>query len=175
MTPRRVLWMAGLLLVSMSVAMAAETTARHSLVVLFAPELEGKLEPCGCSARQLGGLSRMAALARELAGEAEKRGDAALVKQGRQHDPECVECHVVGLREHTGFRDPKATPNLAGVGCEMCHGPGNVHGRYTDRPYGRVHMPRCERCHDDEHDPDYDAAKAYEKIKHWKQRTGADK
>ena len=93
-----------------------------------------------------------------------------LVKHGRQHDPECAECHVVGLRKQTGFRGPRAKPNLAGVGCECCHGPGNVHGRYTDRPYGRANMPPCERCHDDEHDPRFDSAKAYGKIKHWKQR-----
>ena len=39
-------------------------------------------------------------------------------------DPDCVTCHVTGFGEATGFT------SIAGVGCEVCHGPGSL---YTDK------------------------------------------
>lgn len=51
----------------------------------------------------------------------------------RQFDPECVSCHVVGWHPtkhfpyESGFRNIENTPNLANVGCETCHGPGEGH------------------------------------------------
>ena len=43
-------------------------------------------------------------------------------------DAECLPCHTVGYGQKGGFVDIEKTPNHAGVGCEMCHGPG---GTYT--------------------------------------------
>jgi 2',3'-cyclic-nucleotide 2'-phosphodiesterase (5'-nucleotidase family) len=45
----------------------------------------------------------------------------------RQYDGECVSCHVVGFGLNTGFKSEKLTPQLRGVGCESCHGPGSLH------------------------------------------------
>lgn len=45
----------------------------------------------------------------------------------RYYDPECVQCHVVGLLHATGYQNQKQTPHLAHVGCESCHGPGSGH------------------------------------------------
>jgi hypothetical protein len=45
----------------------------------------------------------------------------------RNFDPECVVCHVVGLRTQSGFVSVAKTPQLANVGCESCHGPGSGH------------------------------------------------
>jgi hypothetical protein len=42
-------------------------------------------------------------------------------------DPACVKCHVTGYEEEGGFTSIAATPQLAGVGCEVCHGPGSVY------------------------------------------------
>ena len=45
----------------------------------------------------------------------------------RNFDGECVQCHVVGLLNKTGYEDQRSTPQLAHVGCESCHGPGSGH------------------------------------------------
>ena len=42
-------------------------------------------------------------------------------------DPACVKCHVTGYEKEGGFTSIDATPQLAGVGCEVCHGPGSVY------------------------------------------------
>ncbi len=47
-------------------------------------------------------------------------------------DANCVSCHVTGYGKEGGFTSIEETPELAGVGCEMCHGPG---GTYTQDGY----------------------------------------
>lgn len=48
---------------------------------------------------------------------------------GRNFDPECVICHVVGFEFTGGFETKEKTPHLQHVGCENCHGPGSGHAK----------------------------------------------
>lgn len=69
-----------------------------------------------------------------------KPGVAAEAKKAAKLDPSkdyttdatCVACHVTGHGKPGGFVDAATTPDLAGVGCEMCHGPG---GTYLGKQY----------------------------------------
>ena len=42
-------------------------------------------------------------------------------------DEACVACHVTGYGLEGGFRNVEETPDLVGVGCEMCHGAGGTY------------------------------------------------
>jgi hypothetical protein len=78
-------------------------------------------------------------------------------------DPECVSCHTTGYGREGGFVDEATTPDLIGVGCEMCHGAG---GTYVADEYmsiknknykradieavGSIYPPteaQCQQCH----------------------------
>lgn len=42
-------------------------------------------------------------------------------------DPKCVACHTTGFGKPGGFVDFATTPDLAGIGCEVCHGAGGTY------------------------------------------------
>jgi len=79
-------------------------------------------------------------------------------------DPACLRCHVTGLGKPGGFTSLEETPDMLGVQCEMCHGPGSIYtemmmkkqGTYTLEDYqtvGGLSMPTPEnnvctqQCH----------------------------
>lgn len=49
-----------------------------------------------------------------------------------QTNPACLKCHTTGYGKPGGY-DPKAetAADLAGVGCEACHGPGSVYKKLS--------------------------------------------
>ena len=86
----------------------------------------------------------------------------------RLYDPECISCHTVGLEYVGGYRSLETTPQLADVGCEMCHGPGYHHTQDVFAPYREI-FTECEDCHEHETSPLFDANREeyFEKVRHW--------
>lgn len=62
----------------------------------------------------------------------------------------CLKCHSTGYGERSGFVSYEATPHLADVGCESCHGMGYVHiVKYNKKAITRKpRMETCAKCHD---------------------------
>lgn len=91
----------------------------------------------------------------------------SLVERERNFDPECVVCHVTGLRNTGGFFSVEKTPDLANVGCEACHGPCKKHNEEPTAATPIEPKERtCERCHDPDNDPKFDFKIRWPKIKH---------
>lgn len=85
--------------------------------------------------------------------------------------PDCVSCHVVGYREQTGFVSAEETPDLRGVGCERCHGPGLAHvqsgGKQALGIIGGVTKSQlCTQCHDYEQSPTFLYGERWPQIQH---------
>lgn len=79
---------------------------------------------------------------------------------GQDDNPVCVRCHVVGLNSVGGFSSRALTNDLAGVGCEACHGPGRAHVENVQdaslRPPKNISSAVCGACHTGSHHPNYD-------------------
>ncbi len=89
-----------------------------------------------------------------------------LVKSGHEYDPECLKCHTVGMDYFTGFETIETTPELRGVGCESCHGPGSKHKETLSKGYGRVNVEQCIICHESEHSSHFIYEDYWKKIVH---------
>lgn len=92
---------------------------------------------------------------------------ATLEHEHHDRDPDCVSCHVVGLDKTQGFRTRAATPHLANVGCESCHGAGAAH---SEAPM-RANMPKigedsCMKCHVPAHSPAFNYSTYWLKVAH---------
>jgi hypothetical protein len=111
----------------------------------------------------------------------------------RNHDPECLSCHVVGWNPQryfpydSGFISFEQTPELINVGCENCHGPGSAHiaaengdvdvddaqleelRRQMVLPLAEAERT-CLECHDLDNSPGFQERGAFERywerIKH---------
>jgi hypothetical protein len=79
---------------------------------------------------------------------------------GQHENPDCVGCHTVGYGEPGGWVDRATTNDLAGVGCEACHGGAADHANnVTDvslRPAVDISANVCGRCHTGASQPNYD-------------------
>ncbi len=90
-----------------------------------------------------------------------------LEKEGHDRDPDCVECHVVGLASIYGFRSRQETPDLADVGCESCHGAGAAHSASPMQvKMGPIGEKSCMPCHKIENSPKFNFAEYWSKIRH---------
>ncbi len=81
--------------------------------------------------------------------------DPAFVAAGGQNNASCLPCHTVGYGLPTGFVSAAATPSLAGVQCENCHGPAARHAAAEDdpsvRPRVEIAATLCGGCHSASH------------------------
>jgi hypothetical protein len=98
-------------------------------------------------------------------GTRHRRAIASLARTGREIDPDCVVCHVIGYGERTGFTSVKETPALAMVGCESCHGPAADHQRGGAKP-SKDPRTSCRGCHNADTDPHFAFDTHWEKIRH---------
>ncbi|MES2792219.1 MAG: multiheme c-type cytochrome [Planctomycetota bacterium] len=112
----------------------------------------------------------------------------------RNHDMECLACHVTGWdpREvvpfETGFVSLEKTPHLKGQQCENCHGPGSDHVKQEElfkktrraqdplliKARQKIHLDEamvqketgCYKCHDGDNSPKFKFADYYKLISH---------
>jgi predicted CXXCH cytochrome family protein len=81
----------------------------------------------------------------------------SLKKSSQEKLPACVKCHVTGIEKDGGFIDYELTPEMAGVQCEVCHGPGSAHiagpsaKNITKDPGAAL----CRQCHTQGQDPGF--------------------
>jgi hypothetical protein len=93
----------------------------------------------------------------------------ALVKRGRQFDPDCLPCHTTRFDEPGGFSVKLQQTDLVQVQCESCHGDASGHIRMAKPPVlGRPGKQACLTCHSPDHSPAFE--KEYDrysqKIRH---------
>jgi predicted CXXCH cytochrome family protein len=92
------------------------------------------------------------------------RAMESLKKSNQESLPNCVKCHVTGYERDGGFIDNELTPEMAGVQCEVCHGPG---GHHVKSPMDKKMIKEpgedlCRQCHTKGQDPGFNYA---EKVK----------
>jgi hypothetical protein len=112
----------------------------------------------------------------------------------RNYDPECIACHAVGWNTVTnffpyqsGYLSEKETPKLINVGCENCHGPGEVHiraenhGTKAEQAIARKAVrvtkeemadpnsrkQNCWMCHDLDNSPEFKFDLYWPFVKHY--------
>lgn len=112
----------------------------------------------------------------------------------RNHDVECLACHVTGwdpremVRFDTGFQSLEKTAHLLNQQCENCHGPGSEHTRQEElfkkhrkandpqliKARQKIHLDEalaqketgCYKCHDGDNSPKFKFAEFYKQISH---------
>lgn len=90
-----------------------------------------------------------------------------LVREQKQDNVTCIPCHSTGYGEAMGFLDMTATPELASVQCEACHGPAKTHAAEPEKVKTALRKPgpeTCRRCHTAEQDSVFDYENMSKKV-----------
>ncbi len=88
-----------------------------------------------------------------------------LVDNHKDTAGECVECHVLGYKKPGGFQSGLATPTLANVQCESCHGMGTQHEAFAVQQQ-KVTEETCTKCHNKDNDPTWNFSAKLAKVTH---------
>ena len=95
-----------------------------------------------------------------------------LKAKGKDQDPECVSCHVLGFEVKGGFVSESDSPQFANVQCESCHGPAKAHvanpGIKPVLTGGGKTKEVCVSCHHLPHSSSFEFKKYWGKISHGK-------
>jgi hypothetical protein len=89
--------------------------------------------------------------------------------EGKPRSADCLKCHTTGYGgggydpAQAGVTAASATPDLANVQCETCHGKGSEHTRT-----GKIQVSElvCRSCHTPEWSPQFDYKQAMLAVKH---------
>ncbi len=111
----------------------------------------GKCRPCHTEAHKKWAISPHARATKDLAID------------HQQQNPDCLICHATGLGKPGGY--PQSSPDLSGVQCEACHGPGEGHPprQLAVQPPG---PEACGRCHTERDSPLFDAEGYWKLVEH---------
>jgi hypothetical protein len=82
----------------------------------------------------------------------------------KEYDRTCLPCHVTAWQD--GFVDAESTPELGGVQCEACHGPGRAHAEHGAPPPAPPESG-CRSCHTPERSPSFSEQTYRPRIAHW--------
>lgn len=101
-------------------------------------------------------------------GSRHARAFATLQESGFHVDSSCQKCHTSNFGMVGGFVSARRSgaSELAGVGCETCHGPSAAH---VNDPAKRTSWPaivQCVRCHTEENSPQFEYLSSWQKISH---------
>jgi len=70
---------------------------------------------------------------------------------GEETNTICLQCHSTGNGKPGGFLDVQTTPDLAGVTCQACHGPGSMHieapKEKKSETIAKTAPEMCIKCH----------------------------
>jgi hypothetical protein len=114
------------------------------------------------------------------------------LEPARHFDPECLSCHVTGWEPQKfypfagGYLDLEKSKQLHDVGCENCHGPGSAHVAAEEEEADDATLQKfreqmriskktmkdsfergCNKCHDQDNDPNFEFDKYWAKVKHY--------
>jgi predicted CXXCH cytochrome family protein len=95
----------------------------------------------------------------------------SLKKTGQENLPDCFKCHVTGYEKDGGFIDNELTPEMAGVQCEVCHGPGKIHttNPMKNKMIKEASEALCRQCHTIGQDPGFNYAAKVKQVHTTKQ------
>ncbi len=96
-------------------------------------------------------------------------GFQAVLDSSGLADTSCFACHTTGYGSPGGFVDTTDTPDLVGVQCENCHGPGSLYKKFSVMKDHEKSIANglfeqteeiCTRCHTKDQSPDFNYEEA---------------